>query len=274
MKIVFFGTSPFSSAYLDALKRGGWNIVGCVDKTANAQEIKGFSPDLGVMVYFGKILSKEILKIPPRGILNIHHSLLPHWRGPSPVQAAILAGDKKTGVSIILTVSQIDAGDIIAQKEIDIEAGETRFSLEKKLIELGIKLLLDTLPSYLVGEVKPVPQDDSQATYTKLIKKEDGLIDWTKDAEYIERMIRAYDPWPSAYTEIRNMKHEIRNLKIKKAEVIENPKNLAAGIFFEIDNFPGVACGHGALKLLIVRPEGKKEIFGKDFLNGYRKLFK
>ena len=241
MKIIFFGGfREFSEIYLNALKDAGFEIVG---DAKNA--------DLGIIAYFGKIIPKAILELPKNGFLNAHPSLLPRWRGPSPVQAAILAGDKIAGVTIHLATAKPDAGPILAQKEILIGSKDTCLSLTGKLANEGALLLIPTVEKWLSGQIKPMPQDDSQATYTKLVKKEDGLIDWSRNAEYIERMVRAYDPWPGTFTKMKNGKI----LKIKKVKV-EN----------------------GVLKILVVQPEGKKEMSWdaflrghKDFLNGYRK---
>jgi len=208
--------------------------------------------------------------------LNVHHSLLPRWRGPAPVQAAILAGDRKTGVTISITTQKVDAGGIVAQKEVDILSEDTYLDLENRLIAIGSKLLLETLPEYLEGKIAPKPQDESQATYTKLIKKKDGKIDWSHDAEYIERMVRAYYLWPGAYTQILN-----KTLKIKKAVVVKTlpsstpgfGTSLKPGVFpgkiFAVDGFPVVTCGKDALKLLVVHPEGKKEMPGDAYLRGH-----
>src|SRR3989338_5333350 len=232
-KIIFFGGfKKFSEIYFNALKDAGFEIVS---------EAK--DADLGVIAYFGKIIPKDILELPKNGFLNAHPSLLPCWRGPSPVQAAILAGDKTTGITIHLATEEPDAGPILTQKEILIEPEDTCLSLTGKLANEGAKLLILTIEKWLSGQIKPVPQDDSQATFTKLIKKSDGLIDWSKGAEYIERMVRAYNPWPGTFTKMKNG----RILKIKKVKV-END----------------------ALKILVVQPEGKKEMLWDAFLRGHK----
>lgn len=233
MKIVFFGGfKDFSEIYLDALKRAGFEIV-----------FEAKNADLGIIAYYGKIIQKAILELPKYGFLNAHPSLLPRWRGPSPVQAAILAGDKTTGVTIHLATEEADAGDILAQKEVSIAPEDTCLSLTEKLAQEGASLLIPTIKKWLAGEIISQAQDHAKATYTKLLKKSDGLIDWAKDAEYIERQVRAYHPWPGTFTKMKNGKI----LKIKKVKV----KN-------------------GVLKILIVQPEGKKEMAWDAFLRGHK----
>lgn len=232
-KIVFFGGfKEFSEMYLNALKNTGFEIVSEPERA-----------DLGVIAYYGKILPKAVLELPKHGFLNAHPSLLPRWRGPSPVQAAILAGDKTTGVTIHVATEKPDAGPILVQKEIPIGPKDTCLSLTEKLAREGARLLVPTIKKWLAGEIAPQNQDDSRATYAGLLKKQDGEIDWSKPADYLERMVRAYDPWPGAYTKMKNGKI----LKIKKAEVV-----------------------NGAFKPLIVKPEGKKEMSWEAFLRGHR----
>lgn len=239
MRVVFFGNHPFSAKYLDALKKArlpdgqaGFEIVSEPEKA-----------DLGIIAYYGKIIPKAILELPKHGFLNAHPSLLPRWRGPSPVQAAILAGDKTTGVTIHIATEKPDFGPILAQKEILTDIKDTCLSLTEKLAREGAGLLVPTIKKWLAGEIKPKEQDHSEATYTKILKKEDGLIDWAKGAEYIERQVRAYDPWPGTYIKMKNG----RILKIKKVKT-EN----------------------GALKILVVQPEGKKEMPWDAFLRGHK----
>ncbi|OGF64338.1 hypothetical protein A2661_02385 [Candidatus Giovannonibacteria bacterium RIFCSPHIGHO2_01_FULL_45_24] len=232
-KIIFFGGfKGFSEIYLDALKSADFEIV-----------TRAEDADLGVIAYFGKIIPKAVLELPKNGFLNAHPSLLPRWRGPSPVQSAILAGDKTTGVTIHIATEKPDAGPILVQKEIVIEPDDTCLNLTGKLALEGATLLIPTIEKWLSGEIAPKEQDDSRATYTKLLTKKDGEIDWSKPADHIEKMVRAYDPWPGAYTKMKNG----RILKIKKAEIIS-----------------------GILKPLIVQPEGKKEMSWEAFLRGHK----
>jgi len=259
IKVVFFGSfGEFSKVYLRALKESNFDIVLAIeDKKANFVEIKGkmeqTKPDLGVIAYFGAIIPKEVLKIPKYGFINIHPSLLPRWRGPSPIQNAILAGNKTTGITIHLTTDKIDAGDILTQKEILILPDDTCATLTERLADEGAKLLTETIPGWIKGNIIPRAQNESKATFTKIIKKGDGLIDWSKSPEYIERMVRAYNPWPGTYTkfETTNSKSETiqKILKIKKVEIID-----------------------GKLKIITVQPEGKKDMPYEAFLRGHKNL--
>lgn len=255
MRIIFFGSfGKFSKMYLDSLKNAGFEISLTVeDKNVNFEDIKNeiikIRPDFGVIAYFGKIIPEKILTIPKKGFINTHPSLLPRWRGPSPVQNTILANDKTTGITIHLTSAKVDAGYILEQKEIPVLPNDTCHTLTERLAQEGAELLVKTIPKWIEGKITPIIQDESKATYTKIIKKKDGLIDWLRSPEYIERMVRAYDPWPSAYTyaEIKRQKSKVKIMvKIKKVQ-IEN----------------------GKLKILVVQPEGKKEMPYEAFLRGH-----
>lgn len=210
-------------------------------------EIENLKPDLILVAAYGQILPKEILKIPQSGCLNIHPSLLPKYRGPSPIQSVLLKGEKRTGVTIILMKEKIDGGEIVAALPLRASISHlTSEELSKKLAELGAKLLIKTLPKWLKGEIKPKPQNESKATYTKIFKKEDGEIDWRKSPTEIERQIRAFYPWPGSYT-----LYQGKRLKILKAEVSKN-------------------------KLIIkrVQLEGKKPMDFEEFLRGHRDFIK
>jgi len=233
-------------------------------------QLKNLKPEFGVVASYGKILPKALIDIFPNGILNIHPSLLPKYRGASPIQAQILNGEKETGVSIILLDEKTDHGPIVAKREFSIfnfQFSITYTQLHDALAKLGAELLIETIPKWMNGEITPHPQDDSRATFTKLIKKESGKIDWSKNAEEIEKMVRAYDPWPSVFTIVNRTV-----LKIKKAEIIDTPQGLKAGEFFKSGDFPAVACGKDALKLLIVQPESKKKMTGDAYLLGHPNL--
>ncbi|MBI2023738.1 methionyl-tRNA formyltransferase [Candidatus Giovannonibacteria bacterium] len=230
-------------------------------------------PDVGILASYGKLLSEEVLNIFPKGILNIHPSLLPKYRGPTPEQAVILNGDKITGVSVILLKKEMDAGPILAQEELAVSGQDTLSSLSVKLFDLGSELLLKILPGWIENKLKPKEQDESRATYTKLLKKEDGHIDWSRSAEDIERMVRAFDPWPGTYarynTPAGGQDTNFRSLKIKKAEIISLPRDeCLPGLVFMFEGFPAVCCGGGALKIVALQPEGRKEMSGKAFMLG------
>jgi len=303
MRIIFFGTSEFAVPALNALIRANMAPIAVVTapdkpkgrgKNLSSSPIKSlldsrtteldilipkkidseliaiiaaYKPDVGIVASYGKILPKTLIELFPKGILNIHPSLLPKYRGPSPIQTAILNGDTETGVTIIAIDEKMDHGPIVAQSRGEAFSSQkiTYLELHNMLAELGAELLIGVLPKWIAGEIIPTLQDDALATYTKLLKKEDGKIDWGKSAEKIERIVRAYNPWPGAWTETQK-----GILKIKKAEIV-NENGLSATWFKASDNFPAVMCGKNALKLLIVQPEGKKEMPGDAYMRGYYK---
>ncbi len=246
-------------------------------------------PDLIIVAAYGKILPKEVLEIPKYKAINVHPSLLPKYRGPSPIQSAILNGDKETGVTIMLISEEMDAGDILAQEKIKIKKQNWK-ELSKELAELGGNLLIETIPKYLCGiekfnwcktiiPIKAHPQDHSKASYTKLIKKEDGHINWSKSAFEIERMIRAYFPWPGTFTKIKSSSSKLNGkiLKIHKAHLPKKSPSLASkppGTVFQIKkNEIAVSCGNKSILILDeVQLEGKKKMEIDDFLNGYPEI--
>jgi methionyl-tRNA formyltransferase len=230
------------------------------------QSVKSLQPDLIVVVAYGFILPKEILEIPKFGVINIHASLLPKYRGASPIQTAILNGDKEAGVTIMLIDDKMDHGPLLSQKQITITNNDNFESLHDKLAQLGADLLLEILPKYLNKEINPVPQDESKATYCQLIKKEDGKIDWSKSAEELERQVRAFNPWPGAFTF-----WEGKQLKVIKSEVIKS-ESREVGKVFKLDEGICVNCGKDALEIFELQLEGKKAMTAKEFLNGYPEI--
>lgn len=251
------------------------------------EEVRELAPDLMVMASFGKIVPSEFLKIPPRGVLNIHPSLLPKFRGPSPIQSAILADEEKTGITIMLTDEKMDSGQIIKCQVSDVKVQKYGYrELYNKLAELGAELICEVISDWVLGKIKAEPQDEALATYTKKIKKEDGLINWNEPAGIIERNVRAFEMWPTAYFFIKKndimLRVQILESNIiasgggdiiasEGAEVLEDNSGRGIGEFFEINRDLAIQTGNGILKLLTVKPEGKKEMSGKDFLLGYRK---
>ncbi|OGF61295.1 methionyl-tRNA formyltransferase [Candidatus Giovannonibacteria bacterium RIFCSPHIGHO2_01_FULL_45_33] len=305
MKIVFFGTSEFAVPALEALTKAGLAPVAVVtspDKPSGRglkissppvkqflkdarivimqpetldekfiQKIRDLKPDIGVVAAYGKILPKALIEAFPYGILNIHPSLLPKYRGASPIEYTVLAGEENnTGVSIILLDEKMDHGPVLVQSKLAL-GGETAkltyFELHDALAKLGAEMIVDTLPKWIEKKIEAIPQEDEKATFTKLIKKENGKIDWEQPAAFIERMTRAYEKWPGAYAELGG-----GVLKIKKSEVVERHLTMQAGTVFEKDGFPCVACGERALKLLTVQPEGKNEMPGDAYLRGHREI--
>jgi methionyl-tRNA formyltransferase len=164
-------------------------------------QLRIWNPDLIVVAAFGQILKPDVLALPPNGCINVHASLLPRWRGAAPIQAAVLAGDSQTGVTIMSMDQGVDTGAIINQRTMKIEDDDSAGSLSRKLAHLGADLLIETLPRYLSGELKPQPQNESRATYAPMLKKEHGLLDFTKPVEELVRGVRAFNPWPGAYFE-------------------------------------------------------------------------
>lgn len=239
-------------------------------KTKNSLRLRSgqVKLDLGIVAAYGEIIPKKILDLFPLGCLNLHPSLLPKYRGPSPIQAAILNGDKETGVTIIKLDEKMDHGNHVARSTYHIAGSDTYESLLVKLAEEGAKLLIKILPDYLSGKIKLVPQDDSQATFTRLLKREDGKIDWQKSAEEIERQIRAYYPWPGSYTKLKT-----KNLKLKilSATAVEDLSSAPIGEFHIKNGQLIVRCGQGSLIIEKLQPEGKKEMTAKEFINGYLK---
>ncbi len=210
------------------------------------QQLKNVSPDFFVVADFGLILSKELLEIPKKAALNVHHSLLPKYRGPSPAPTAILNGDKVSGVTIIRMTKEVDAGDILNQKEYELKKDETTDSLLTKLNELGAEIIVPIIENY--SSVKPIAQDESKATFTKRMNKQDGFVDIENppSAEIIDRMIRAYYPWPNAWT-VLSIKNKVLRIKFMPASP---------------------AGGQGGPDKKI-QAEGGKPMSIKDFLNGY-----
>lgn len=225
------------------------------------EQLRLWAPDLIVVAAFGQILRPDLLALPPRGCLNVHASLLPRWRGASPIQAAILAGDAETGVTIMQMDAGVDTGDMLAQRALPIEDGDDAGSLSEKLSRLGAELLLATLPSYLSGELRPQPQDGDQATHAPMLKKENGLLDLTRPAGELARQVRAYRPWPGAFMQVDGL-----SLKVHRAHA--ETESAVVGNRLIYQGQPAVGTRDGLLVLDEVQPAGKKPMSGKAFLAG------
>lgn len=230
-------------------------------------QLKSYQPDLLVVAAYGRILPAAVLAAPALMPINVHASLLPRHRGAAPIQGALLAGDKVGGVTIMRMVEQMDAGPILLQREIPIAADETQATLTERLAELGAQALLEALDALARGALHEAPQDESQATYTTMVKKEDARIDWSLPAERIERMVRAYDPWPVAFTQCKG-----EELKIYRAAALEDSggQPAAPGTVMELKGPPIVQCGAGRLRLLEVQAAGRKRMKADDFARGRR----
>ena len=225
--------------------------------------LKEISPELIVVAAYGKILPEWLLEIPKYGAINVHASLLPKYRGASPIQAALLNGEKESGVTIMKVSPELDAGDIISQERVKVEEEDTAKSLHDKLAQLGGELLVKTIPLYVEGKLKPIPQENSKATYCRQIKKEDARIKWEEPAEKIFNAVRAFNPWPGAFTFFKGKR--IKVLKVKKAEGEGEP-----GEVISTKGGLKVATGEGALLVETLKPEGRKEMSGEEFVRGYR----
>jgi len=227
------------------------------------QQLQAWAPDLIVVAAFGQILRPNVLELPRFGCINIHASLLPRHRGSAPIQAAILAGDTQTGITIMKMDAGVDTGPMLRQRAIPILPQDTGGSLFEKLSALGGELLLETLPGYLSGEITPQPQPETGVTYIGMLKKEDGLLDFTLPAVELERKIRAFSPWPGTYLVWNGAP-----LKIHAAHV--QPGSLPPGQRLVLDGLPAVGTSQGLLVFDDLQPAGKKSMPGKAFLSGGR----
>ena len=226
-----------------------------------------FTPDVGIVAAYGRILPPDVLAIPRHGHLNVHASLLPRWRGAWPIGAAILAGDAETGVSIMLLDEGMDTGAVLATRSVIIQPDDTTESLEHTLAGLGASLLAETLPTHLSSSLPPVPQDESLATYCRPVRKADGVIDWTQTAEHIERQIRAMHPWPGAFTTWQG-----KQLRLLKARVLADPEaeGTEPGSVIHFQKGAAVTTGAGQLVIGELQLEGKSVVPARAFVNGYR----
>ena len=299
-KIVFMGTPEFAVSSLRKLVEKGFNVSLVVtqpDKPAGrgrkltpppvkveAEKLKipvlqpekikdnpelekllrKISPDLIVVVAYGKLLPPWLLTLPKYGAVNLHASLLPEYRGASPIQSVLLDGKEKTGVTVMKISEELDAGDILSQREVEIYKSDNAKTLHDRLSQIGAELLAETLPLYVEGKIIPQPQDHSKATYCPKITKEMGKIDWQESAVKIFNKIRAFTPWPSAYTFL-----EGRRIKITEAEPLMEETSFPPGTVIKADKELLVSAGRGILRILKLKPEGKKEITAEEFIRGY-----
>jgi methionyl-tRNA formyltransferase len=228
--------------------------------------LQSWNPQIIVVVAFGRILPLSILDLAPYGCLNVHYSLLPKYRGAAPVAWTIVNGEQTSGVTTMKLVEKMDAGPIYLQREIALGPDETTASLQAKLTPIGAELLLETLQSLKQGSMVPQLQNESCVTFAPIIKKDDGLIDWSQPAEVIERRVRGFNPWPSAYTQLRG-----RLLKIHRAKVVEPTESRVPGEIVRADvNGFWVATGSATLSLAEVQLENKKRVPGVEFVKGAR----
>ncbi|MEZ3426161.1 MAG: methionyl-tRNA formyltransferase [Lachnospiraceae bacterium] len=308
MKIVFFGTPDFAVDALQALLQEGHTVTAVVtqpDKAKGRSKTPVFSPvkecavkagipvlqparvkrpeavealrayeaDVFVVAAFGQILSKEILDMPRFGCLNIHASLLPAYRGASPIQWAVINGEEKTGVTVQQMNEGVDTGDILYQKEIRLAEKETGESLFEKLALLGAKAIVETLRLLAEGKLVPTAQCEEKASHTGMIHKDMGRMDWSKTAEALERLVRGLNSWPSAFTFLEGKQLKIWESDVCRDEELpeeaEYEKEAQPGTIIRVEkNRFAVKCGEGALWILSLQLEGKKRMCTRDFLLG------
>lgn len=240
-----------------------------INSSKTKEVIQSLDPSLIIVAAFGQIIPPNILELPKFGCLNVHPSLLPKYRGSSPIQTAILNGGRITGVTIILMDEKIDHGPILSKKEREITNSHITYKeLKKELANFGAEVLLDTIPEWTEGDIEPQSQDHSKATYTPKLKKEDGRIDWQNTAWQIERQIRAFNPWPSSFCKVD---HKI--LKIWKASVFEytedSPLVTEGKTFLAPNDKIAVQCKEDFLIIQELQLEGKKRMTSKEFLRGH-----
>lgn len=319
LKIIFFGTPVFAIPVLQKLIENRYDVVGVFtghgplefeaekleikifrSKSLKKDEIifeqfKSLNPDLCVVAAYGKIIPKSYLDIPKYGFVNVHPSLLPKYRGPSPIQTAILNGDIKTGVSIIIVDEEMDHGPILEQKTYNIQPTTNNIMVSKELFELGADLLIEILPKFINKEIKPQEQDHAKATFTKMFSREDGRINWNEPAEKIYNQIRALNPEPGTWTLLRRsvakaMEHQRQGfhfrsrsyggqvggqskiLNIKEVNISRHTLHSTfhtPGTVIRKDNDIAVTTKTCYLILKQIQLEGGKEMDVKSFVNGH-----
>ncbi len=225
------------------------------------RRLSDLAPDVVVVAAYGLILPDEVLEVPRLGCLNVHPSLLPKYRGPSPVASAILAGDEVTGVTVMEVTQQVDAGPVVARRRLRIRAGETAGELTGRLFHLGGCLMVAVLPAWASGEIEASPQVDAEATMTRLLARDDGEIDWTAPAERIMRQVRAYDPWPGSFTRWDGRRLKVLEARASRANHAEPAGTVVSGP----DGSLGVATGDGVLRLGRVQMEGRRAVDAAAF---------
>lgn len=306
MKIIFVGTAEFAAPILESVaQKTDWKIVFVISEPAKphgrnqvvvdspvataaqkigldvftpqsiaepsmAEKIKEAQPDVIILADYGQIVPREIFNLARFKTINIHPSLLPKLRGASPIQAALLAGLKETGVSLMVMDEKLDSGPILSQEKLSISETDNYFSLEAKAAQLASAMTIRDIPRYISGELKPENQNESETTYAPKIKKEDGRINWQKSADEIYNQYRAFVKWPGIFTFFKNKNGDKLRLKLIEIEKAESAKNNSAGEVFT-DNSKNIfiSCAAGAVKFVKVQPENSKILSPAEFLNGY-----
>ena len=248
---------------LDVVQIEKFKVAGTIEKLA------AFAPDLIVVTAFGLLLPPEVLSLPKSGCVNVHPSLLPRHRGPSPIAATILQGDETTGVTIMLMDAGMDTGPVLSQKDVPVSDEETTGSLGTKLARIGAQLLIETLPLWVEGRIKPRPQEESKASYSKMIKKEDGEVDWRLSTKELWRRVRAFDPWPGSFTTWRGNRLKLIKVLPIYSEISGEPGKVVA-LASPHPVAVGIQTGDGVLGLVRVQLEGKRELSAEEFVRGQR----
>jgi methionyl-tRNA formyltransferase len=301
-RVIFMGTPQFAVPTLQALVehhevvgvvtqpdgragRGRKVVVSPVKQVATERELgllqpgtlndsevvsclAGWHPDVIVVAAFGQLLPLSVLDLPPYGSINVHASLLPRYRGAAPISAAILDGEPVTGITIMRMDEGLDTGPVLTQAECPIAPDETTASLTAKLAELGAQLLIETLAGWLEGAIEAQPQDDAAATYCDQLEKADGLLDWSQPAAYLDRQVRACDPWPGTYTTWQGVRLKVLRARPQPGWECEGQQ----GLVRQIGEGIGVVTGQGALELIKVQLAGKKPMPAALFARGQRDL--
>ena len=304
MRVIFIGTGEIGVPTLQALLRSGEHqLVGVVmqpDKPVgreqrielspikkaligtkmpilqparikdrqSIEEIRALVPEIIVVMAYGQILPRAILDIPSVACLNLHASLLPYWRGAAPIQAAIFSGDSETGITVMYMDEGLDTGDILLQRKIGILPTDTGGSLHDRLAQIAPEALLESLRLLALGKVPRFPQNNALATYAPKLSRENGRIDWTERARVIERKIRAFNPWPGAFTSVAAKSGKPRNLKIFSASIVD--LSGTPGKILRSEKELIIAAGERALALSDVQLEGKQRMGGGEFARGHR----
>ncbi|UCD72253.1 MAG: methionyl-tRNA formyltransferase [Syntrophobacterales bacterium] len=299
MRVIFMGTPFFALPILRAIHRNNHEVIGVVTQPDRPRgrgrklgispvkelamglrlpimqpetpkdqvfiaEVRRKSPELIVVAAYGQILTRDLLDIPPLGCINVHASLLPKYRGASPIQWAIVNGEGRTGITIMKMDEGMDTGEILLAQEVEIESDDTAQSLHDRLAQVGAGLIIKAMDQLERGSLRPIPQDHREATYAPLLKKEDGLIDWNQDARDIFNRIRGFNPWPGAFTYLKGLRLKIFSGKIINEEIGERPGKVVQSGSEGIK----VTAGKGSLLIKEVQLEGRKRMSIREFLIG------
>jgi methionyl-tRNA formyltransferase len=299
MRVLFWGTPDFATPPLRALLGEGYEVVGVVTQSDKPQgrsrsvlvpspvkrialdeglpvlqperprgdpfeaELRALAPDLSVVVAYGHLLPQSVIDLPPAGTLNIHASLLPRWRGAAPIQAAIRAGDRQSGVSIMRMIKRMDAGNVLLQVATPIAEDETYGELQLRLSELGALAIIQALTLMGLGRSTEVVQDETLVTYAPKIEREHALVNWTLPSADVSRMVRAYDPRPGAFTTIRGLE-----IKLYGVRTAGDARGDAGEVLAIDESGMLVACGDGGVRIAYVHPAGKRRLAALDWAQG------